>query len=66
MVNVEEMHDGGGKDWNILPSFIVFTYLEVPQATTGFSPFELLYGKAVRGPLNLLKETWEASGYTSD
>ena len=57
MVNVEEMHDGGGKDWNKLPSFIVFTYLEVPQATTGFSPFELLYGKAVRGSLNISKET---------
>lgn len=57
MVNVEEIHDGGGKDWNKLLSYIVFTYLEVPQATTGFSPFELLYGEAVQGPLNLLKET---------
>ncbi|XP_014831825.1 PREDICTED: uncharacterized protein LOC106909856 [Poecilia mexicana] len=33
-------------------------YREVPQASTGFSPFELLYGHEVRGPLALLKETW--------
>lgn len=29
------------------------------QASTGFSPFELLYGCQVRGPLDLLKEQWE-------
>ena len=33
---------------------------EVPQASTGFSPFELIYGREVRGPLDILKETWEA------
>eukprot|EP00064_Thunnus_orientalis_P016885 superscaffoldBa00003444_g16958 len=33
---------------------------EVPQASTGFSPFELLYGWDVQGPLDLLLKTWEA------
>ncbi|KAK5910368.1 hypothetical protein CesoFtcFv8_004208 [Champsocephalus esox] len=33
---------------------------EVPQASTGFSPFELLYGRQVRGPLDVLKENWVA------
>ncbi|KAG1926090.1 gag-pol fusion protein [Pimephales promelas] len=28
------------------------------RASTGFSPFELLYGHNVRGPLSLLKENW--------
>lgn len=32
---------------------------EVPQASTGFSPFELLYGCQVRGPLDFLKDYWE-------
>ena len=31
---------------------------EVPQESTGFSPFELLYGRAVRGPMTILKELW--------
>jgi len=29
-----------------------------PQASTGFSPFELLYGWTVRGPKAILKELW--------
>ncbi|KAM6944694.1 regulator of G-protein signaling 3-like [Lycodopsis pacificus] len=32
---------------------------EVPQASTGFSPFELLFGRTPRGVLDLIKENWE-------
>ena len=32
----------------------MFGYREVPQASTGFSPFELLHGRSVRGPLDVL------------
>ena len=31
-----------------------------PKASTGFSPFELLYGFPVQGPLDLLKKSWES------
>ena len=41
-------------------------YREVPQASTGFSPFELLYGRAVRGPLDILRETWKVSEKSSE
>lgn len=47
-----------GSDWNQWLPYLLFAYREVPQASTGFSPFELLYGHDVRGPLSLLKETW--------
>ena len=33
----------------------------MPQETTGFTPFELLYEWEERGPLDILKESWEPS-----
>ena len=48
-----------GKDWDKWLPFLLFAYREVPQASTGFSPFELLYGWPVQGPLDLLKQNWE-------
>ena len=49
-----------GRDWDKLLPYVLFAYREVPQTSTGFSPFELLYGRDVRGPLDVLKEEWEA------
>ncbi len=40
--------------------YLLLAYREVEQSSTGFSPFELVYGRTVRGPLDVLKETWEA------
>lgn len=48
-----------GWDWDQLLSYILFAYSKVPQASTGFSPFELLYTHEVTVPLSLLKEIWE-------
>ncbi len=39
-------------------SYCLFAYREVPQASTGFSPLELVYGRAIRGPLDILKDAW--------
>ena len=55
-----------GKDWDKLLPYLLFAYREVPQESTGFSPFELLYGRSVRGPLDVLKETWEAREKTDE
>ena len=49
----------GGKEWDKKIPYLLFAYREVPQASTGFSPFDLLYGRDVRGPLDILKEVWE-------
>ena len=46
-------------EWDRLLPYMLFAYREVPQDSTGFSPFELLYGRHVRGPLSVIRETWE-------
>ena len=50
-----------GVDWDVMLPYLLFAYKEVPQASTGFSPFELLYGHHVQGPLDVLSETWQSS-----
>lgn len=50
-----------GKDGDKWLPFLLFAYREVPQASTGFSPFELVYGWSVQGPLDLLRKNWEVS-----
>lgn len=52
--------DESGRDWDKWLPFLLFAYREVPQCSTGFSPFELLFGRQVRGPLDVLKEAWTA------
>ncbi|KAJ1211568.1 hypothetical protein NDU88_006926 [Pleurodeles waltl] len=47
------------RKWDVLLPCLLFAYREVPQKGVGFSPFELLYGHPVRGPLSIVKEGWE-------
>ncbi len=54
------------RDWDKLVPCVLFAYREVPQASTGYSPFELLYGRPVRGPLDVLRETWVAQTKSSE
>ena len=35
---------------------LLFAYREVRQDSLGYSPFELLYGRTVRGPMSILRE----------
>ena len=44
------------KDWDRYLSAVLFAYREVPKASTGFSPLELLYVRTVRGPMQVLIE----------
>ena len=45
------------RDWVHL---LLFAARESVQESLGFSPFELVFGRTVRGPLKLLKEAWLA------
>ena len=38
----------------------------MPQSSTAFSPFELVSGRLVRGPLVVLRETWEVDEKSSE
>ena len=44
------------KDWYKYIDPLLFAYREVPQESLGFSPFELIYGWPVRGPMQVLRE----------
>lgn len=50
------------KEWPRFLNPLLFAYREVPQSSTTFAPFELIYGHTVRGPLSLLREVWEDEG----
>ncbi len=47
------------KNWDKWLEPLLFAVREVPHASTGFSPFELLYGRQPHGVLDVLRETWE-------
>ena len=46
------------RTWDRLVPAVLFAYREVPQESTGFSPFELLYGRTVRGPMAVQRQLW--------
>ncbi|KAL1267146.1 hypothetical protein QQF64_002821 [Cirrhinus molitorella] len=47
------------RDWDRMLPYVLFGIREVPQASTGFTPFELLFGRQPRGLLDVGREAWE-------
>ena len=52
--------DPGG--WDTYLPYLLFAYREVPQSSTGFSPFELIYSHVVKGPIDILRDSFDGSG----
>ncbi|XP_037774377.1 uncharacterized protein LOC119570895 [Penaeus monodon] len=46
------------EQWDEMVPLLLFAARECVQDTLGFSPFELVFGHEVRGPLKMLKERW--------
>ncbi|XP_070183345.1 uncharacterized protein [Littorina saxatilis] len=46
------------REWDTFIPALLFAYREAPQESMGFSPFELLYGRSVKGPMQVLRQTW--------
>jgi len=47
-----------GRQWHKILPLMTWAIHEVPFSTTGVSPYMLVYGRAPRGPLAVLKESW--------
>jgi hypothetical protein len=54
------------ESWDKYLPFVLFAYREVPCQSTGYSPFELLFGRTVRGPLTAVKHAWVSSKISKD
>lgn len=49
-------------DWEACLPATMFALRTVPHEATGFSPAELVYGRSLRSPLRMLRESWEGQG----
>lgn len=49
-------------DWDRCLPATMFALRTVPHEATGFAPAELVYGRSLRSPLRILRESWEGRG----
>lgn len=52
--------------WDKYLPYFLSAYRKVSCESTGYSPFELLYGRTVRGCLAVIKETWSEGSSSGD
>ena len=45
-------------DWDEGVNYLLFSIREAPQESLGFSPFEMVFGRILRGPLALVTDEW--------
>ena len=50
--------DANLRYWDRHLKYLLFAYRDTPHCVTGFSPFTLLFGRNVKGPLDLLRHSW--------
>jgi len=55
---IRSLLDRFSDSWDTALSWVLFAYREVPVETLGCSPFELMFGHTVPGPLQLVKSAW--------
>ncbi len=46
------------REWDVILKYALLAYRDTPHVVTGYTPFELLYGGRVHGPLRLLRDSW--------
>ena len=51
--------EGGSlKEWDVALKYLLLAYRDTPHSVTGFSPFTLMFGREVKGPLEALRTSW--------
>ncbi len=55
---IKKMCEERPKDWDRYICPLLFAFRDTPHSSTGFAPFELMYGRRVRGPMTILSELW--------
>ena len=56
---LRKMCDTEDNLWDDKLPYALFAIRSAPSETLGISPFELIFGHRVRGPLEVIRETWE-------
>ena len=51
----------GKKNLDRMIPLLLFACREAIHDSTGFAPFDLVYGRPVRGPLDIIREQWEGT-----
>ena len=54
------------KDWHRYLPACLFSYREATQEATGFSPFELLFGRTPRGPMDIVKDILSGNEHSTE
>ena len=54
--SLSKISDDKPKDWDLVIPSILFSYRETKHESTGFSPFQLVYGANPRGPMAIFKD----------
>jgi len=55
---LKKMCEDQPREWDRYIPALLFAYRDSEKESLGFSPFELIYGRTVPGPLTVLKEIW--------
>jgi len=55
---LRRLTDGRPEEWDTYLPAALFAYREVPQASMGYSPYQIIYGSQPRGPVEVLRQNW--------
>src|SRR6218665_1302673 len=60
------LHDNPNESWEEVLPWGLFAYREVPVQGLGFSAFDLMFGRSVKGSLHLIRSQWLNDDWVND